>query len=146
MSNSIKIKLDETYDFNLIGLVSSEPIYKISWLVNEKLHILLKETTPIQVYHPKKQVVQEFNRFTFKTPLDLNYYIIENKGSQGLFIEEYKQIDFWLIIEDLNLKINHVLSTLKEIKNVNLALEIKPGSLKSKNRILFSEDNLNEDA
>jgi len=140
MSKKIKIQLEETFDFQLIGLVTAEPIYKVSWQINAQFHILLKEANPVQVYHNKKQLVQEFSRFTFKTPDNLHYHLIHNKGTQGLFIEEQKQIDYWLMIEDKTLELKHLLTKLKNMKNISLALKIEPGSLKSKNRFIFPNE------
>lgn len=139
MSKSFKIKLDTNYDFLLLGLVTAEPIYKISWQVNEHLNILLKEATPLQVYHSKKQLIQEFAMFSFVTPDELNYYLIHNKGNQGLLVEEQKQIDYWLKIEDTTLDLKTIAQKIKSIKNISLALEVEPGSLKSKNRLIFSD-------
>lgn len=140
MSKTIKIKPDNNFHFLLFGLVTTEPIYKISWQINEQLNILLKETNPLQVYNQKKQAVQEFVKFSFYTPEELNYHLIHNKGNQGLLIEEQKQTDYFLKIEDTNLNAKHLIKKLKLIKNISLAYEIEPGSLKSKNRLIFSEN------
>lgn len=140
MSKAIKIKVETNFDFLLIGLVTSEPIYKISWQINEKLSILLKEANPLQVYHQKKQLVQEFTKFSFIAPDNLNYHLLQNKGSQGFLVEEQKQVDFWLKIEDTSQDCDYLIQILKTIKNISLALKVEPGSLKSKSRLIFTEN------
>lgn len=140
MSKAIKLKIEPSFDFTLIGLVTSEPIYRVSWLINEVLEIQLKEAHPHQTYHNKLQVIQEFSVFRCYTADEAAIQLIQNKSPQGLLIEEHKQIDFWLKIDDIALSTETLLKKLKAIKNISLAFEIKPGSLKSKSRLLISEE------
>ena len=71
--------------------------------------------------------------------VDLSVFqLIQNKSQQGFLIEEQKQVDYWLKIENSTLKITELISKLKGLKNVSLAFDIKPDSLKSKLRLLFS--------
>ncbi|MDA3891691.1 MAG: IPExxxVDY family protein [Salinivirgaceae bacterium] len=142
MSKAIKLKFEPNYEFTLIGLVTTEPIYKISWHLNEQLNILLKETNPLQAYQTKRQTVQEFSKFSFFTPEETNYHLIQNKGQQGILIEEQKQIDYWLKIERCSIRSEVIVEKIKRLKNVTLAFDIKPGSLKSKNRFIFSEEEI----
>lgn len=141
MSKAIKLKIEPSFNFTLIGLVTSEPIYRTSWLINEALEIQLKETPPHQTYHNKLQVVQEFSIFRFYTDNECTMHLIQNKSPHGFLIEEHKQVDFWLKIENSSTPSASFLQKLKAVKNISLAFEIKPGSLKSKSRLLFSEEN-----
>jgi len=139
MSKSIKLKnIQPNYEFILIGLVTSEPLYRLSWLVNDNLNIQLKEAPPAQVYHTKRQIIQEFSIFQFDG-IDTSFFqLIQNKSQQGFLIEEQKQVDYWLKIENSTLITTDLLAKLKVLKNISLVFEIKPGSLKSKSRLLFS--------
>lgn len=143
MSKAVKLNLKPTFDFTLIGIVTSEPIYRISYLINELLETQLKEHDPIKIYHQKRNIYQAFELFNFLNEETLECYdLIQNKGNQGLLIEEQKQTDFWLKIENSNKTTEEILTKLKSIKNISLAFDIKPDSLKSKNRLIFSlEDN-----
>jgi len=142
MSKSIKLKnIQPNYEFILIGLVTSEPLYRLSWLVNDILSIQLKESSPAQVYHIKRQIVQEFSIFQFYGTDTSVFQLIQNKSQQGFLIEEQKQFDYWLKIENSILKATDLIVKLKALKNVSLVFDIKPGSLKSKSRLLFSLSN-----
>jgi len=141
MGKPIKLDIKPDFDFTLIGLVTSEQLYRVSWLINELLNIHLKETPPLQVYHTKRQIVQEFPKFCFCSDSSLCFYLIGNKSQQGFLIEEQKQVDYWIKVEGLLFESNDLTDKLKGLKNINLAFEVKPGSLKSKSRLLFSEEN-----
>lgn len=140
MAKAVKLNIKPEFDFLVFGIVTSEPNYRLSWLINQSLNIALKETPPVKLYHQKRQVVQQFGRFSYLTNLDELYQLIQNKSEQGFLLEEYKQVDFLLKIEGLSEDGKTILSKIKAIKNISLVFEIKPGQLKSKNRLIFSED------
>jgi hypothetical protein len=140
MSKSIKLSIEPYFEFFLIGIVTSEPLYRLSWLINEKLEIQLKEVAPIKTYHAKRQLMQEFALFQYIDEDDTNFQLFQNKNMHGYLIEEQKQTDFWLKIEDSEISIDNFILKLKTIKNINLIFEVKPGLLKSKLRLLFSDD------
>lgn len=139
MNKTVKLSIEPDYDFPLVAIISSEPIYRLGFLINEAIGCQLKENTPLQVYHNKKQTVQEFPLFSeyYEDSFDA-VHLIQNKSLQGLFIEEQKQVDFWLKWENKSLDTPKMVQAIKKIQNVSLAFEVKPGSLKSKNRFLFS--------
>lgn len=144
MSKTVKLTLEPDYDFALVAIVSTEPIYRLGYLINEALQYKLKENRPLQVYHAKRQVVQEFPLFS--EPLNEEFasvHLIQNKSLQGLFIEEQKQVDYWVKWENVDVDLVKVLPKLKKIQNVSLAYEVKPGSLKSKGRLFFSVEDEN---
>ena len=140
MSKSIKLSIEPYFEFFLIGFVTSEPLYRLSWLINEMLEIQLKETAPIKAYHPKRLIIQEFSLFQFIGEDNTRFQLFQNKNMHGHLIEEQKQADYWLKIEDSSISIEYFILKLKTIKNINLIFEVKPGSLKSKLRLLFSDD------
>ncbi len=141
MGKAIKLNIEPQFDFILIGLVTSEPVYRVSWLINERLDIQLKEVQALLSYHNKRQVYQEFSVFQYINDDEEIFQLIQNKSSQGLLIEEQKQVDFWLKIENAALLVNDYLKLIKPEKNISLAFEVKPGSLKSGFRLILSDEN-----
>lgn len=139
MSKAVKLEISDDFDFPLLGMVTSEPIYRLGFLINQSLRYNLKENHTLKVYHAKRQVVQEFPLFSeYSDDCCAAIHLIQNKCLQGVLIEEQKQVDFWLKWEHINIESNQVLEALKKIKNINLVFELKPGLLKSKNRLLFT--------
>ncbi|MGD9993834.1 MAG: IPExxxVDY family protein [Salinivirgaceae bacterium] len=141
MSKAVKLEITDDFNFPLIGIVTTEPIYRLGFLINEALRYSLKENRPLKVYHTKRQLVQEFPLFSeYSDECCAVVHLIQNKCLQGVLIEEQKQVDFWLKWEHTPIEPNRILEALKEIKSINLAFEVKPGSLKSKNRLLFTTE------
>jgi|GEM_PF-1578249 hypothetical protein len=141
MSNVLKITLQPNPDFTLIALITSEPIYRLGYLLNESLHLEFREYKTLQIYHPKKQEVQEFSIFRHlkQEPL-VNFELIQNKGKNGLLVEEQKQVDYWLKFDSTVNNASKIFNKIKAIKEISLAFEVKPGSLKSKERFIFTFD------
>jgi hypothetical protein len=139
MGKAVKLEVTDDFNFPLIGIVTTEPIYRLGFLINEMLGYNLKESRSLKVYHAKQQLVQEFPLFSeYADECCAVVHLIQNKSLQGLLIEEQKQVDFWLKWEHTLIDTDRVLAMLKKIKSINLAFEVKPGSLKSKSRLLFT--------
>ena len=137
MAKSLRLEIEPDYTFLLFGIVTSEPLYRLSWLINQALHLNLSADKPVRVMHSKRQVVQEFELFRFINEGEHIFELFQNKGQQGSLIEEHKQTDFFFKIYGENRESSFWISKLKTIKNISLVFEIKPGSLKSKNRLIF---------
>ena len=140
MAKSLKLNIKPDFEFILIGIVTSEPIYRISWLINEMLSVQLKETQSIKVYNNQRQIVQEFSKYSFCNDDETYFHFLQNKSEQGILIEEKKQVDYWIKTDDFSIKPNDLISKLNTLKNVNLAFEVIPSSLKSKLRLLFPNE------
>ena len=141
MAKSLKLNIKPDFEFILIGIVTSEPIYRISWLINEMLSVQLKETQSIKVYNNQRQIVQEFSKYSFCNDDETYFHFLQNKSEQGILIEEKKQVDYWIKTDDFSIKPNDLISKLNTLKNVNLAFEVNPNTLKSKLRLIFSNEN-----
>ena len=137
---TLKLNTKPDFDFTLIGIVSSEPIYRISWLINELLNIQLKESQSINIYNSKTQSRQEFLMHSFTTIEDSFFYLIQNKGQQGVFIEEQKQVDYWIKVTNSAIESSSFVTQLNTLKNINLTFDVKPGSLKSKVKLLLLDE------
>lgn len=141
MAKAIKLNIEQDLNFLLVGIVTSEPIYRLSWLINENIGIKLAEAKAIMHHHKTTKEIQSYTVFSFE---DIEqgglYELIQNKGVNGALIEEQKNMDFLLKVSYSDINFNEFLKQIKSIENINLAHAIEPGSLKSKNRFLSSVD------
>lgn len=138
MAKALKLAIKPNYDFTLVGIVTSEPIYRLAWLINQELQINLSEAPVVKIYNAKKSILQDFPFFSELVD-DVNAFeLVANRGPHGLLVEEQKQVDFFFKIYDDLVDLDAMLVQLKNIKNISLALKIEPGSLKSKDRLVFS--------
>jgi hypothetical protein len=138
MAEKIKFEPIADQSFILIAIVTSEPVYRICWFLNSRLGISLIESESLALLHPKRNLLQSYLLFEyFHEEKQLAYYLIQNKGPQGAFDEDQKQVDFWLRIEG-DITSMEIMHELKAIKELTLAFEVKPGSIKNKSRLLKS--------
>lgn len=137
MAQSIKLDIFEEFHFILIGFVTTEPIYRLSWLFNQELGFNLVSFPSIELLHKKSKIIQSFTRFGEEDEDGSLIELIQNKSEHGLFIEEHKNIDYFLKVDGRDLNAAGLINSLKTIKNISLIVEVQPGSLKSKDRLLF---------
>lgn len=142
MAEKIKLDISSKPHFIQYGLVTSEPVYRLCWLLNTAFSISLTESEPLNCLHAKRNMLQSFMLFEAKnTEHQTSFSLIQNKGPQGFFDEDQKQVDFWLRV-DGEIENTFLLSTLKKIKEINLTFELKPGLVKTKSRLNISLDEL----
>ncbi len=138
MAEKIKFEPVAEASFVQLALVTSEPVYRLCWLINSMLEISLTESEPLSLLHPKRSLFQSYILFEFiDEEKQLAFYLIQNKGPQGAFDEDQKQVDFWLRVEG-EWNAQELVQQLKKIKEITLVFETKPGSLKNKSRLLKS--------
>lgn len=141
MPKTIKLNIEYDYNFILIGIVTSEPIYRLSWLINEALSLRLAEAKSVQCFHKKTNQNQSFAVFAFVDEEQGGLYeLIQNKSVGATLIEEQKSIDFFLKVSFADVDKNELLRLIKGIENINLALFIEPGLLKSKQRLITNNE------
>jgi hypothetical protein len=138
MAKAIKLKIEENLDFCLIGIVSDKPGYILSHNINEALGCTLVKKENIRVYHPKLDDDQEFDYFAGFGNDDELVELIKNKGEQGVFLEEQKQIDFFLKINSSTINTTYVLNTLKNTKAFRILVVIDPKAIKQLVRFNFN--------
>lgn len=133
----IKLSLDLEYNFRLIGLASPENDYRISWIINNELSFKFVKANDLIINNPKFSEPQHFAVYIWED--EYEYKLIANKCSNGFLIEEYKNVDFFLQInndppEDV---CNDVLNNIKNIKSILTAFPIDAENLKSKQKLIF---------
>ena len=123
----------------LFAIVSSEPLYRLSWLINQQLGWNLTEAPQIALLHQERKEMQPFFVFSFvDEAARLRYSLIQNKGSKGALAATMRQIDFWLRIEgDGETDLQTMLANIKGITQIQLIQQFAQGDLK-KEKNLFS--------
>lgn len=135
-----KLKYKPDYNFKLIGISSSDEGYKISWNLAKILNVEIIKSVDIQIMNPKFEDYQLFSVFENQEKHNnLDIKLVSNKGNMGYLVEELKNIDFFLIInedEDSNLY-DSIYKSLKEANNITAVFKLQAESLKSKENLLF---------
>jgi hypothetical protein len=130
--------MDEPGDFVLLGLVTNENDYRLSWQMNQKLGIELVRADNAQV--KLKGMIHEFVQYVFFDENKfLQFTFVKNKSSHNAYlISEHKSCDYFLCIQGSMMnELDDVVRRLKEIQVISLVIKINALSLKSRKNLVF---------
>ena len=135
---SVKLNIEQSSDYFLLGLVCSEPDYKLSQSLNKKFGISLRNIIPI------KLIDQEltFSRFSNSHDPDNNTFnLISNRSGTTYFLAKLKNIDYLLQISnpESEVDLNSITALLREVETINAVFNIDVNSIKDKNLHYLSE-------
>lgn len=133
------LKLDFDFDFVLIAITSQLKDYRLCHQINLNTKTDFRKIDDLALNF-KADLFKYHARYLHKIAnSDCQFYLLANKGSDGLLIPEMREVDYFIIIkefideEDLQL----FLTRLKLVKDIQAAVEINPERLKSKENLLF---------
>jgi hypothetical protein len=131
----IHLKDNQTNDSDIIGIVSTEPDYKLSLALNRKLKISLKNYSPV-VIRDESGAEIAFSRFsdTSASP-DLCYDLTSNRSGKNFLLKKLKNIDFIFQVhspgdEDA---VKLIAATLKNMECITALFRVDPATIKEKN-------------
>lgn len=131
----VQLKINRINDFHLLGIVTTEPDYKLSLTLNSKFRISLKNVSPVEV-KDVKQADLTFSRFSdTNCSLGLIFNLISNRSGKHFLLKKLKNIDYILQIHDTENtnNISLITDSLREIESVNAVFSIDTITLKDKN-------------
>ncbi len=135
-----KLKYSPDYEFSIIGIISGEDDYKVSWLINKLCGIDLYKQKNLEIRNDKYSNFQVFSVFkAFLEDSGNRLRFLSNKCSDGFLIEELKNIDYLLVIYGDNREnlLNKIIKELKPGSEINGVFKIDPNKLKSREKLLF---------
>jgi hypothetical protein len=87
-------------DHFLFGIVSNEPDYKLSLLINNELHISLKNNAPVETEDDSGRLVS-YSKFTDnKGSPHISYNLISNRSGNNILLKKLKSYDYFFLIQD----------------------------------------------
>lgn len=91
-----KLVIDDVFDHQFFGLVTHEPDYKISLVLNKKLNINLSGDEPVS---PDINNDVIFSRFTARSKYnDLSYQLVSNKSERTTLSKKFPALDYLFVI------------------------------------------------
>jgi hypothetical protein len=130
----VQLKLNQINDFLLLGLVTSEPDYRLSIALNNKFRISLKNISPVEIRDDNKSALT-FSRFSDTDITGIVYNLISNRSGKHFLLRKLKNIDYIFQVHDsdnIN-KITLITDKLREIESVTAVFGIDTNTLKDKN-------------
>lgn len=156
-----KLNIDDMdeVDFNLIAIHSTMDDYRLAYLLNKHLDILLTKSKDPLVIRAKGGVGL-FDRFQYeKADLDIRWNLITNwfesdpvlyedsinlfantmtsAGTKIYLVPELRKVDYFLKIENHDCNIAELVSKLNKIDRIATAYLVDHSKIKSQNNLIF---------
>ncbi|MEY4595518.1 MAG: hypothetical protein RIQ47_1928 [Bacteroidota bacterium] len=130
---------DEVYDFILIGIVSTFRDFRICRDINSALELDLQRANDYTITDAKRNAEIGFSFFEYFTEQEDQYFVITNKGEEGLLIPERKQLDYFLLIKPgmTPIDASDIIKKLQTVSGFQGIFPIDVRTLKSKGNLLF---------
>jgi hypothetical protein len=129
------LNIEQNNDYILLGIVSSEPDYKLSLSLNKKFRISLKNILPLKLPGDNKSELS-FSRFSNnEDPSDLKFNLISNRSGKNFLLNKLKNIDYLLQIQtsENDVNFNFINLNLREIDTITAIFNIDINTIKDKN-------------
>ena len=134
-----KLDYEESYDFLLLAIFTGSRHYKLCYEINNVLEVGFERIADFENHLDKKVARGAFPLFRYYSIDEEEYFIIGNKGTIALFIPEYKQVDFFLMIRNASryTTAQIIIDKLKQLKQVSSIIEVDTRKVKSADNFLL---------
>lgn len=118
----------------VIGIVSSDPDYRLSLTLNRNLTISLKNTEAVEFQDDKGNKLH-FSRFSDSSGPDWHFQLVSNRAEKEFMLKKLKNIDYLLLLQKPEKDFNpdRILSQLREIDSITGVFNIEIRTLNDKN-------------
>ncbi|HRN48103.1 MAG TPA: IPExxxVDY family protein [Niabella sp.] len=128
-------------DTKLLGIVTTVKDYRFCWHLNNMLGMDFRVNHEIEIQLNRKKRTYFFSVYEYKEPAStLVHYLYNNLWDGEYLLPEFKHLDFlWLMKNDTvtDEYLNHLISLLKSIPDVQLVTELNNEKIKNKEYLIF---------
>ena len=138
--NKTYLKLSLDLDFVLIAITASLKDYTLCHKINKNLEFDFEKIEDHEVYYNIDEAPLGFSKYHFFVEEgEMDYYLVNNRNSEGFLIPEMNKVDFFIIIQQFISKeeIDFILSRLNKLADIQVAAQINPLKLKSKENLVM---------
>ena len=125
----------------LIAITSAQKDYRIGYLVNKYLSFNFIRVADLEVnIYPTSAHGVLFSMFEFYWEAsETFFYLIANRGTDGLLIPEMREADYFLMIKNYidDTDLDDIINGLNKIPEIVAAIKIDPKKIKSRENLLF---------
>jgi hypothetical protein len=135
-----KLVSEPNEQFLLIGIVSHENDYRLSWAFNQYMKMKFIKTESLVINQPKLEENPVFSVFKYEDEESyVMYYLIANKSENGFLIPELKNVDYILKIsgELKDSMLKDLLVRIKKMEFISTAFKIEDLSSKALKSMVF---------
>jgi hypothetical protein len=131
----VQLKDNQSINSTIIGIVSTDPDYKLSLAINRKLKISLKNDSPVIIRGDSDSEII-FSRFSETTGSPHLYYdLTSNRSGKNFLLKRLKNIDFIFQVHNPGNEetVKKIAATLKNTECITAVFIIDPVTVKDKN-------------
>ncbi|MBS7566614.1 IPExxxVDY family protein [Mucilaginibacter sp. Bleaf8] len=135
------LKFEIDLDFALIAITAPLRDYRLCYFINKYLNFDFKKIPDlaVDIYQGTIEPAHFSIYHTHWETTETDFYLIANKGSDGLLIPEMREVDYFLMIRNFidEIDLNRIISSLNRIQEILAAVKIDPKKIKSRENLLF---------
>ncbi|WP_199137734.1 IPExxxVDY family protein [Pedobacter sp. ASV12] len=138
--NKTYLKLSLDLDFVLIAITASLKDYILCHKINNALEFEFEKIEDHEIFHQVDDAPVAFSRYYFYVEQgEREYYVVNNRNSEGFLIPEMNKVDFFMIIHQYIDKedLNFILTRLNKLPDIQVAAQIDPLKLKSRENLVM---------
>ncbi len=121
-----KLLVTDTAGDWLLGLVTTDPDYKTSLLLNSTLNIRLKASQPVTIESGDNGKCS-FSRFTsLSETSEISYFLVANKAENCLLNRQYPAIDYFLLIRGNNAE-EQIIEAIRKTVEITAVFRLELG-------------------
>jgi hypothetical protein len=138
--NKFTLKYELDLDFVLIALTVPLKDYRLCFQINKHLNIQFQRIEELVLSSTSETNTQYFSRYYYNSfNPESEYFLVANKGNEGFLIPEMKTVDFFIIIKNFidEEDLEKLIGGLHRLPEVQVAAEVDPKKLKSKENLIF---------
>lgn len=136
-----RLEIEYSYDFELIGVISSAKGYKLAWDINHQLGVHLVKQSDVVIQFNSK-ITGTYSHFVHKSPLH-KLRLFRNKpneqeAAKNLLVQEFPHFDYIIMSQGADkIESNRLQEYLRHISSVELVAFIPLDALKEKDYFIF---------
>lgn len=121
-----KITYQPEISYYVIAIASILKDYRMSFFINQDLHLNLEKQEDLKTQ--EKGVSAAFSKYSFfDTNSEFEYFLIQNKNVNQLYIKSLKNFDFLFIIKTIDedsIDLGSFTERIKAMTDVQLVMEV----------------------
>ncbi|MCB0490204.1 MAG: IPExxxVDY family protein [Cyclobacteriaceae bacterium] len=136
-----RLEIDYSYDFELLGVISSAKGYKLAWDMNNHLGIRLIKQQDLAIQFAN-QVTGTYSHFSHDSPLN-RIKLFKNRPNEtdtikNLLVQEFPHFDYIVMSQGADkIDSNRLQEYLRAIPSVEMVAFIPLDALKAKDYFIF---------
>lgn len=144
----MKLTLDTNYmtdcffeETKLLGIMAPVKDYQFCWHMNNCMGVDFRINNEIEIQLTRKGRNYFFAVYEYaEVYASLTHYLYNNQHEGEYLLPQFKHLDFLWLLKGDNLTtdtINYMIGSIRNIKGVQLVLELAPENMRNKEHLVF---------